>query len=360
MSAARVRVASWPAWYAPNRYLDLFYQALAPYGIEHVRDLPLDARVLASADVAVSHLHWPEPFWREHGHLWWSPWLGLLALGRFLTGTRRAGIRILWTVHNLEAHEGLRGTDRAAYRLLHRDADLRIFHSRAARDEALVRYRPGGDSLVMPHGNYDGAVPVGRSSAETRRALGVPSGSKLLLCFGQVRAYKGFDVALAAFDYLESSEFQLVIAGRPVDRYADALRAHARGRPNVTVWLEDIEDQRLADLLAAADAVVLPYLRITGSGVLLHALTAGKGVITSDLPYFREILNGCPEARVLAPPGDARALATAIREFFAQPPAERGIAARAIAAQYAWPAVVEPVARWLLAHATSSARHRRD
>ena len=366
-TAVPIRVASWPAWYEPNRYLDLFYRALAPHGIEHVRDLPLDWRALSSAEINVSHLHWPEPFWRERRGVWRSPWFGVIALRRFLTGARRAGVRVVWTVHNLEHHDGVGLSDRLAYRMLHRRVDLRVFHSAWARDAALARYGGRGDrgergeptaqsTLVMPHGNYDGAIPAAGPRSTTLRAMAIPEDRKVLLCFGQVRPYKGFDIALAALDHLPATEFHLVIAGRAVGQYAGAVRAAARQRANVSLALADVEEQRLSDLITAADAVLLPYRRLTGSGVLLHALTLGKGVVVSDLPYFREVLDPSPEARVLAPAENPPALAAAIREFFRLPVARRGRAARGIAERYPWSQVVRPVAEWILTGSGSPPR----
>ena len=80
-----------------------------------------------------------------------------------------------------------------------------------------------------------------------------------------------------------------------------ALAATTSG---VELRLGEVEPQVVSDLLHAADAVLLPYRRITGSGVLLQALTAGVGVVASDLPYFREVLAPEPDAGVFIRAGD--------------------------------------------------------
>ena|SRR5436190_12186349 len=355
-----IRIASWPHWYAPNPYLELLYAALRPYGVEHVRNIPLDWKVLTdrSVNVWAAHVHWPEPFWRERGGALPGRLWGVVQLQRFLAGARRRGIRVIWTVHNLEHHEGVQLCDRLGYRLLHHAVDLRIFTSEWARRVAVDRYGRKDQSLVMPIGNYDGALPPPRSRVETLRAEGIPEHRKVLLCFGQVRRYKGFDVAAEAMKYLPDDQFHLVVAGRPMPPFAGALHSAAAAAPNVTLRLQDVDDQRLADLIAASDAVLLPYRTITGSAALLTALSFAKAVVASDLPYFREVLDVEPDARVLTAPGDAQALAGGIREFFAVAQLRRARAARAIASQLTWPHVVRPVAEWIVANAAGDHSRR--
>ncbi len=345
----QVRIASWPHWYAPNPYLELFYGALQPHGVVHIRHFdPETDPTVAVSSVDAFHLHWAYPYWRDGQPGPATQAVRVARLAHQLRALRRAGVPLLWTVHNLAHHEGDRLPDRLAYRLLHRMADLRIFHSRWARDEARSRYgETGGDMVVMPHGNYDGAFPDPAPGDVTRKALGVSSDARLLLCFGQLRRYKGFDVALEALRHLPRGRFHLVVAGRSVDGTGEALLRAAAHRRGVLVQPGDVEPQRLSDLLAAADVVLLPYRSVTGSGALLAALTFGCGVVASDLPYFREILDAHPGAGRLAPVEDPRALARAIDTFLARPAHERERAARQAAESYAWPRVVEPVARWI-------------
>ena len=347
-----IRVASWPHWYAPNRYLELFYAALAPYGIEHVPNVPLRWGALTDSGAAIHalHLHWPEPYWRERGQVPGPPLFRVVVLRRLLRRLTNRGIALLWTVHNLEHHEGAGTADRLGYRALHRLASLRIFHSAWARDAAVARYPRGGDTLVMPHGNYDGACPRPRPRGETLRAAGIPADRTLLLCFGQVRGYKGFDVAVAALDLLAGCKPHLVIAGRPVADAAASLHVSAAGRSDVTLLLRDLDDQEVADWLEAADLVLLPYRKVTGSGTLLHAATSGRAVVASDLPPLREVLGGHPDAGRLVAGGDAGALAAGVEALLEVPADVRTRSARLLADRYAWPRVVPPVAAWLSRH----------
>lgn len=350
-------VASWPHWYSPNPYLRLFHRALAAHGVRHVPDVPVDPSVFrgSSPRADLLHLHWVYPLWRTGTRWPWGRWLAIReAVGR-LREIKETGTPVLWTVHNVEPHDGFRWGERRAYAALHRLVDLRIYHSESAREEALSRFgKGGGESLVVRHGNFDGVFPSPAPEDSVRSREGIAPARRLLLCFGQVRDYKGFDVAVRATGLLDPGEVHLLVAGRPFERNGALLKRLAGTRNDVALVLNEIDAQRLSDLLGAADAVLLPYREVTGSGVLLHALTAGRGVIASDLPYFREILSRSPTAGVLVPPDDARALARGIRTFFDRPVERRGRAARRIADEFEWEQLVRPLADWI--HARCSRR----
>ncbi len=345
-----IRVASWPNWYAPNRYLELFHRALAAHGIEHVTDQPLDAGTMARAGVDVAHLHWVEWAWQARGRLEWSRRRGVRALGGFLEEAESLGILVAWTVHNVRPHERGGRSDDDGLRLMHERARLRIFHSAHAREEALAAFGGSGDTIVMPHGNYDGVLPAPRDGVVVRRELGLGAGDSLLLLAGYVRPYKGVDLAAAALDAgLAARGCHLLVVGRTRRGAERWLRALAGGRPAMRVEPGDLDDQRLADLHAASDVVLLPYSEISGSGALLAALTAGRPVVTTPLPYFREVLSPEPDARVIADGFDAGAIARAVERCLVDPERRRG-AARRLADHYAWDRVATPVAEWLRRH----------
>lgn len=333
-----MRIASWPHWYDPNPYLRAFYAGLETHGAVHVPDIRLDIASLRAAEVDVLHIHWAYPLWRDPAPVHKKA-RAILRLRRLIRAARADGLLIAWTIHNLEHHEGSNGWDRLGERPL-RDADLRIYTSRWARDVA-ERTGRGGTAVVVPIGDLDPWLPPDPGRDAARAVLGVAPDTRLLLCFGQIRPYKGFDLAVGALDRLGSA-YRLVVAGRPI------LAEHGLRRPagvredRLTLLLRELDDAELVAWLSAADAVLLPYRRITGSAALLTALSRARGVVATDLPYFREVLEPEPAAAVLVAPGDPRALAEGVERFFDRPASERGDAARRIAAALAWPEVVAP------------------
>jgi glycosyltransferase involved in cell wall biosynthesis len=165
----------------------------------------------------------------------------------------------------------------------------------------------------------------------------------VVACFGWLREYKGLDLACAAIGRLKG-RVQLVIAGpRHVDFDAAPLRATIARLPTCALIERQLTDQEFADLTAASDAVLLPYRAITGSSALLAALGFGRGVVTSDLPYFREILADEPDAGMTVSAWDAAAWAQAVMQYLERPADVRSAAALRLAARYSWDRCVEPL-----------------
>jgi glycosyltransferase involved in cell wall biosynthesis len=345
------RVLSFPNVHR-NPYFRLFYDALAPYGVavtyaSGMTDMRIDG---GQPSFDVLHLHWSiERLWRTGrtraerircALRWWA----------FLRSIRKAGIRIVWTAHEVFPPEGGGWLDVAGYALCGMHCDLCICHSTRSRE--MVRRRclvPPRRTIMVPIGTYDGVLPAANPRAVTDERFGLKPGSRLLVCFGDLRPRKGVEVAIEAAALL-GEPYELVVAGdvptsvlRP---WVDGLRRRYPSAGNIHVHIGRLDDQALADLLGAADCVLLPYLEIFASSALSLTAAAGRAVVASDLPYFREVLALEPEAGVLARPGDATALAAAVREFFGTPPAVRHDAARRLAGRLSWEKLISPIGNW--------------
>lgn len=345
----RVHLASWPHWYAPNPYMDLLYGALESRGVRHHPDIPLDAGDLADhrPSIDVLHLHWLYPYWSEGAPNVLRRMLRIVDFGRVVERIQRSGIRVVWTVHNLLPHDGAGPLVRRVYRFVHRSADLRVHHSEWSREAARARYGRYGPSVVVPHGSYERVYASSVPPETTRRKIGVDGSQKLLLCFGQIRHYKGFDLAVRCMEHLDEGSYHLVVAGRPIGSYGERLCAASETSRRITVFGRTLSEKEIGNLMEAADAVLLPYRDLTSSGALLAALSEGCGVIATDHPYFREVLAPEPDAGRFVEGGDARALARGIKAYMRVPSEQRSAAAHRLADRYRWEVAVDPLADWL-------------
>jgi glycosyltransferase involved in cell wall biosynthesis len=145
-----------------------------------------------------------------------------------------------------------------------------------------------------------------------------------------------------------------VIAGTPLGDITALRRDAAASADHVTLIADRLSDQNVSNLLHLSEMMWLPYRRISSSSAVLLALTASRGVIASDLPFFREILEGAASAGRLVKPSDPMALAEATRAYLEVPASERAAAARKLADRYAWDQVVQDFALTLKARARSS------
>ncbi|MEO6836015.1 MAG: glycosyltransferase [Candidatus Tumulicola sp.] len=155
---------------------------------------------------------------------------------------------------------------------------------------------------------------------QARRRCGIGEG-KVVLFFGYASYYKGLDVLLDA----------LPVARRRVPGLALHLVAgrhpRLRGNPRYETFYEGLQakasaagahmyefvpEGQLADLLAAADVVVLPYTATYGASAALNAVFAArKPVLVSTFASF----DGALECQTFAP--ELEACARAIGDFFA-------------------------------------------
>jgi beta-1,4-mannosyltransferase len=354
------RIAVYPSGVShwANAYFRLLHAALRRRGVVVSDNLELSRRWLKAhaADVDAVHLNWPERIWQRgaFGRLNRLVRVGvacwrLLEVRRTLRAARRRGIRCIWTVHNLEPHEGSYRWDRVGYRMIAREADLVICHSRCALEAVRQRYPPRGTSVVMPIGDQSGDYPAPRPRARVVSELGLDPDIPIVCCLGRLRHYKGVELACEAVVRLEGRA-QLVIGGvRHAGYDLRPIRERAYRTRGIVLLQRRLSTQEYADLLGASEAMLLPYRQITGSAALLSALGFGRGVIVSDLPYFKETLAPEPDAGLVVPTRDPGIWAESILEYLGRPADTRSAAARRLAGCYSWDRCVEPLIAALLA-----------
>jgi glycosyltransferase involved in cell wall biosynthesis len=206
---------------------------------------------------------------------------------------------IVGVVHNVADHDANRAVALISSILIRR-AGAYVTHTRELA-QSILRLVPGAQVIVHPHPVFD--YPI------ARRTL-IPRADLELLMFGLLRPYKGVDVLLDALARCRTKSVMLSIVGESWLSETELRHSIARRglADRVELVLRYVADDEAAEYFARADVVVLPYLSVTGSGVLPLALHYGKPVAASDLPGFRELVTDA-ENGWLVPPGDAAALA---------------------------------------------------
>jgi beta-1,4-mannosyltransferase len=359
-----LRISSSEAIDLANPYLPLFYKALEGYGITATG--PFDARPswLRAHDTEFDalHVHWPE--WIMRREISWgckidgfrgswrlrrllrsfAPWGNISPYRRFLREAKDRGKWIIWTCHNLRPHESPSRPELEAIRLVATSANLIICHDSRTRDLCRQYYSPAGEIVVMPFGSYDGAYPPPRPRPDVRREWNINESRPLLVCLGPIRPYKGIELACEAASAL-GERVSLLVAGHvSTPEYARRIRRLAVPLRNVIFAERRLTAQEFADLMGASDIVLLPYRSLTGSSALLAALTFGRGVIASDLPFFTSMLSNNPLAGRTFRSDDAGSLVEAISTYLTVPSEVRQRAARSLADAFDWSLVIRPVA----------------
>ncbi len=244
-------------------------------------------------------------------------WLPLPLVDRAWLAAQWARTPVVLTVHDSNPYNGaVAGAMRWGLNGAIRCADSVIAHTRQAEERLKMAGVAAERIHRVPHGLLHAApkiTPVVRSV----------DGRLRLLQFGKLRPYKGLDVLLRALASLGSDErarVRLRVVGRPymdMAPHIEFARRHGLAR-SVEFRLDYVSDAEIGDLFADTDAAVFPYREIDASGAAMTAVAHGVPVLASAVGGFSELFEDGREAR-LVPPGDARAMASVLRWWIAEP-----------------------------------------
>jgi glycosyltransferase involved in cell wall biosynthesis len=260
-------------------------------------------------------------------------------------------------VYEAHAVESLMYLERGALYGTSEAVDARKAARIAGREERVWKRATGfvattagiGDAFAERHGARRGVrvIPNGCDVPAARAFPGLAAGNPpCVLYAGQLYPWKGVDVLVEAMAAVPSA--RLVILGG-IEGEADAGRIRAlvekRGLGGRTEMPGLVPQARVADELARAAVVVVPFLRAgmterhTSPLKIFEAMAAGRPMVASDLPSSREVLRDGENA-LLVPPGDASALAAALRRVLGEGDLARRLAGAAwdAAPRYSWDA----------------------
>jgi phosphatidylinositol alpha-mannosyltransferase len=258
----------------------------------------------------------------------------------FLTGWVAANfssLPLVGTFHSFSENRLTNGVGN----LLGARRTLNHLHVRIAVSEAAAwtgRRFFGGRYRIIPNGvHLDPAVMTSAPGGQPAD----PSDRLRIVFVGQAVERKGLSLLLRAFEALrEHIPCELTVIGPTYDELAP-LMVDDHG---IRV-LGKVDDARKHAELHDADLLCAPSLGGESFGmVLTEAFAAGTPVVASDIAGYRDVVRDGVDG-VLVPPGDAQALAVALRDLWDEP-ARRAALARAAAAdaqRFAWPNIAAEV-----------------
>jgi phosphatidylinositol alpha-mannosyltransferase len=202
----------------------------------------------------------------------------------------------------------------------------------------------GGRYRVIPNGvqltEVAPADPPRRDRAEGADGED-PQRALRILFIGQAVERKGLPVLLRAFEALRDHvPATLTLVGACTEEVAHMMLDDRGVRA-----LGKVSEQRKLAELARAEVLCAPSLHGESFGmVLTEAFAAATPVVASDIPGYRDVVRDGLDV-LLGPPGDALALAEALRRLALDPElrAQMAAAARGRAERFAWPRVAAEV-----------------
>lgn len=343
---AMLRVAFIPVWVG-NPYHTELMRALGDLGVTFCSSHQLK-------DVARNHIAKTERVSLIHLHtlpyLHWTP----VELARYvffygrLLRLQRSGVKVVWTVHDLDNHDsGRKGIESRLGRLIARRVDALIAHGPSAKRLIVERWGCNAAKVrVIPHGNYFEAYPNHSTAKLARSTLGLEANDFVFLFLGLIRPYKGVPDLISAFREIDHPGVRLVIAGRPVDAEIGAeVAAAAKSDPRIVYRPGFVPDDEVQTYMAAADVAVLPYRKILTSGAALLAMSFGKPCVAPRDGCVADALDDA--GAVFFDPGIQNGLRTAMRSILARRESlpAMGQHNRELAARWDWHGIGQATAK---------------
>jgi glycosyltransferase involved in cell wall biosynthesis len=285
-----LRVLALPAYRrrALNPFQALLYDEVSKLNVE-VGDWSFWRALWQPCDIW--HLHHPDTviFPRRA----WQSAIETCLLRVLLSWARLRGIRIIWTVHDLDSSDGVHPRIERwfwSFFLLRLDAFICL--TEAGRELALQRF-PALQHLpsyINPHGDFSPAYPNTVSREKARQSLELSATTPTLLNFGLIRPYKDVPMLVETVRRLDPAQASLLVAGRVVDpSVTDDILARAGAAPHIHLHLKWVSFEDTQRYFVACDLVVLPYRRILNSGTVMLALAFRRPVLVPDRGTMHEL-----------------------------------------------------------------------
>ncbi|HEY9709635.1 MAG TPA: glycosyltransferase family 4 protein [Oculatellaceae cyanobacterium] len=258
--------------------------------------------------------------------------LGKLLLAKLL------GYRIVWTLHNLSPHEKLEPESIGwfAHLAMAQLANAVIVHCESARRALAQKYYRRRSVFTIFHPSYIEVYPNTLSKKEARGMLKLADGQRMILFLGTIRAYKGVEQLIKAFQRVKDDNLVLVIAGKLWHSMSERnfLQDSSYLDKRIFPVPKFIPDKDLQIYYNAADVVVLPYTNVLSSGSALLAMSFGCPIIAPAVGCLTELITA--DTGVLYDPSEVDGLYKALLQALLQDQKTMGENAYKRAAQFTW------------------------
>ena len=235
------------------------------------------------SDVDVVHVQWKVADW--------NPRLG--GIPRLEVALRSMGRPTVFTLHDVYPPEnrwqrtitpealGLRRIGMAASSI--------VVHSEEERRRLAGRV-PDAKVEVVPH--FVEQRPTLPDRAASRASLDLAD-ERVITLLGHMIKRRGHKLVIEALRELPDDVIALFVGaplrGREymVDQFKEYAVKH--GVDDRTRFMGFVPEEELERVLAATDVALAPYRSMSASGALATLISAGRPIVTSDLPQFREL-----------------------------------------------------------------------
>jgi glycosyltransferase involved in cell wall biosynthesis len=275
---------------------------------------------------------------------WWSYVLAPVYITVLLILKVRRKKTII-TVHNVSPHEGGK-LNRMLNSIVLRFGDAFIVHDAVNGEKLGSMYGfSEGRIYVVPMGIFHTEGIETFTKHKAREYLHISEDREVILCFGNIREYKGLDVLLEALSLVikERGKALLLIAGQPWldwQKYEDVIKQKHLG-DHVVTKLDFISPSEVGYYFSSADIVVLSHKYSDAqSAVGALALPFAKPMVVTRVGGLPELVD---DEAAIAEPGNAEDLAQRIINILGDRKLLKKLAkdSETLALKYNWDSIIQ-------------------
>ncbi len=182
--------------------------------------------------------------------------------------------------------------------LVYKTADVLFVHSNSNKRTLTQQIKLNEEKIkVVPHGDFDFLIPDKiPTKSQAREFFGLSQGDNVILFFGAIKEYKGLDILLNSLFIVAAkiNNLAVIIAGRPdpvkLGLEYENIISKLPSKVKIIYHTQYIPDAEVVKYFIASDVAVLPYRRISHSGVLHLAYSFGRPVIATNVGDFKEFI----------------------------------------------------------------------
>jgi glycosyltransferase involved in cell wall biosynthesis len=222
-----------------------------------------------------------------------------------------AGVPVVLSTQH-ELCESMRWHLRKGLRLTERYTDAIVYVSRA------VARSFGYDDQVNDGGAAQHRVITNGVDVEAIQMVSSRAGRRVsgkLVCVGRMVQLKGQETLIRALPHVIAAHprAHLMLIGTGPDESRLQALVHELDLDECVRFAGWLPREDTLREMATAQAVVVPSIQEGFGLALVEAMLCGTPVVASDIPVFREVLNGNEYLGRLFSPGDEQALAACMR-----------------------------------------------
>ncbi|MDE7431391.1 MAG: glycosyltransferase family 4 protein [Lachnospiraceae bacterium] len=221
-------------------------------------------------------------------------WLKIPLLDNlFIKWLKNRNIKVVYTVHNILPHNNGKKYKKQ-YCKCYKLVDKLIVHSSITKTELLESFPLNPSKIeVIPHGIIDIEIEKGENLTERiaffKNKLDL-NGKIVFSSLGEQNEYKGTDLIVDVWSkckqLAQNPNCHLIIAGKNSNIDFSAIK-HLH---NVTIIDSRISNCDFLSFIKLSDVILLPYRKISQSGVLFTAINNNIPVIVSNAGGLKEPL----------------------------------------------------------------------